>query len=70
MKYGKIRKDDDGHTYVIPEDEVPAFDALNIRMELVTWASDEWYELNNEFNEMFSKYSVGGWLGDLKVVLE
>ena len=68
MKFGYIRKDEDGHNYLVPEEEIKEFDALTEETELEDYDTPEWNELVHEFNNKFWKYRCGG-LGDFKVVM-
>ena len=68
MKFGYIRRDADGHNYLVPEEEIKDFDALDKEIELVDYHALEWHELVNDFNRKFWQYACDG-LGDFKVVM-
>lgn len=53
------RRDDDGHRYAIPEDQLLDFDTLQTAIEDSDWLSDQWYDLITEFNDKFHQYMVG-----------
>jgi len=69
LKFGYLRKDDDCHDYVVPEEEVEAFDELIEKIESTKWMSDEWNKLINEFNDKYWRYNLGGSTRYLKVVM-
>lgn len=70
VKVGYLRKDDDGHNYVVPESEIEAFDELSRKIENTNWGSKEWNDLIAEFNEKYWDYNLGGSTRYLKVVLD
>ena len=52
-------KDNDGHKYLVPADMVDDFEEL---LELICNAglmTDEWYNLNAEFDNKFHSYMKG-----------
>ena len=53
---GKFRKDDDGHWYFIPKDDVGKFDSLTMSIEKEHYETDDWYDLVEDFNDRYSKY--------------
>jgi hypothetical protein len=70
MRFGYLRHDDSGHDYVIPEDDVGEFDSLMDRSYEVAAESDEWYDICDEIDSRFGQYRVGGYIHDMKIVLE
>jgi len=62
MNIGYIRKDDDGHNYLVPEEEISEFDSLMEKL----YDDDDALE---EFNDKYWKYVING-LRDLKAILD
>ncbi len=69
MKYGYLRQDEDSHNYLIPEDEIEAFDKLMAEISKTGDHTDEWYDKIDEFNDRYQDYRVEGGLSSLKVVM-
>lgn len=65
-KYGRLRTDDDGHWYLVPEELVEQFDAY---LE-ATYASPHDYEAEARFIDKFDEYRTGGGIRDFRVVIE
>lgn len=53
------KKDDDGHTYKIPEQLENRFDELMDATLNVKFATPEWYDAVDVFNGEFFGYMVG-----------
>lgn len=70
MIYGKLRKDESSHWYLVPEYEIDNFDKLMIEMEEVEWNTPREHELVNEFCEKYDQYRLDGGVYDLKIVIE
>ncbi len=52
-KYGYFRKDEWGHSYVIPEDKIEEFDNLSEKINDAPYYSDKWYDHLRDFNDYF-----------------
>ena len=68
MRFGYLRTDDDGHNYLVPEEEVKAFDLAIEQIEKAAEYDTRWYDLINRFNEIFGKFRIDG-ISDYKVVM-
>ena len=55
-KLGRLRQDESGHWYFIPEDKVKEFDSFNGN--------------DRQFDELFGEYMLGGWLGRYLMSME
>ena len=65
-QFGRLRKDEDGHWYVIPESETEAFDAA-----LEALGSDDYdCVLVNDFISMYDCFRLSGGPFDVRVVLD
>lgn len=69
-EYGRLRQDDSGHWYLIPESEVEGHDGLRAAIESTEWLSDEWNALTVEYDNKYYKYRLGGGPYELKVLIE
>lgn len=69
MKFGYLRADDDGHDYLVPEEEIEAFDELWEKVENTPWNSGNWCEIVDEFNDKYWKYALGESPRYLKIVM-
>ena len=69
MKFGYLRKDDDGHDYVIPEELIEEFDA---DWEVIQNAQSyhQQQQLIEQWNETWWDYAEGGSVSHYKVVME
>jgi hypothetical protein len=69
MRYGKLRKDDSDHWYLVPEDEIKNFQNI---MDLIylefDWEKKE--DLISLFIESFDMYRLSGGVESLRVVIE
>ena len=70
MNLGNLRRDESCHWYLIPIDKVAEHDDLAAKIDKAGEGSDEWYDLIGDYEVKFSKYMLGGGVGDLKVVIE
>lgn len=52
-----IRKDNDGHTFEIPEEMTRKFDALFNQYQTQVPESDAYYDAEETFNDTFWKYA-------------
>ena len=66
MKFGYLRRDDDGHYYLIPEDYVAEFDE---RWEEVQEADEDDWDIETQFIDDWGDYRVDGDYADYKVVM-
>jgi len=55
---GKFFKDEDGHTYFIPENLISDFNKAQKEIWLSEMYGDEYWEANRLFCEQFNKYMV------------
>ena len=67
--YGRLRIDDDGYWYVVPESEVAEFDKALGRFQRATPECDEWYAAWDAFARGFGRYRLNGWIGNLRVLM-
>lgn len=65
---GYLRQDDDCHWYTVPYDKIEEFDNLMDKMYENARNGD--YETEFEFNDRFGKYTVGGSLNNIKIIME
>ena len=71
QKYGRLRTDNCGHYYLVPEDEV--IDFANFLEDVLGYdgdSSDERDDLEDKFLARFDKYRLSGGYQDLKIVME
>lgn len=68
--YGKLRKDDDGHWYLVPESQINYFDSVCRDIDEFDEYSDEWDDAVDEFIKVFDKYRLSGGVGDLRIEME
>lgn len=69
MKFGILRYDDDGHTYLIPEELVDRFDIALDNVNSSEFLSDKWYDFVNRFSDQFGQYMVDG-SRNFRVIME
>jgi len=69
MKFGRLRFDDEGHEYLIPEELIEKFDKLTDDIEKIEEGSDDWYELIDEFGDNYSEFRVSNICG-LRILIE
>ena len=73
IEFGKLRKDNDGHWYLIPENKVDQFDKklYEIRKLSLSYSGDSqlYRKLYNEFDDMYDRHIIPGF-GHLKVLME
>lgn len=69
MKFGILREDDDGHTYLVPEELVDRFDIALDNVNSSPMLSDKWYDFVDRFSKQFSEYMVDG-SRNFKVLIE
>ena len=75
-----LRKDDDGHWYLVPESDIVEFDTAK---EQTNWEDGDfghvysrgdggfvWIGAIDEFIERFDKYRLSGGVSHLKVIIE
>lgn len=55
-KQNLLVKDLDGRWYSIPSQREEEFKALKEAIILADWCSGEWYDANDEFNNIFGQY--------------
>jgi len=68
-KYGYLRKDDDGHDFLIPEEEIEAYDA-DMEAYYNSKTKEEMWKYIEILNNKYWKYAIGGSIYDLKVLIE
>lgn len=69
---GKLRQDDDGHWYLIPNLYFRTFDVLVAKLEKLGGDPGLWYERQNiveELEKNFDKYRLDGGPFDLDVIM-
>jgi hypothetical protein len=69
VKYGYLRKDDDGHDYVIPEELIKEFDVDYEKMGSYDIDDTERWDTLDTWNEKWWDYAEGGSVSDYKVVI-
>lgn len=52
-------KDLDGHWYSIPRYLEESFIIMREAIQLADWGSSEWYDANDDLNDMFAEYMKG-----------
>lgn len=60
MKAYQLRKDDDGHNYLVPHDEVPRFDELMENIYDCTHTLDRLDEIDI-FEDEMGQYRINGY---------
>jgi hypothetical protein len=65
MKFSYLRKDDDGHWYLVPEEDVERFDKLMEESYQVDSDSDRFYEVC----ELISQFPSCENIRDLKIIM-
>lgn len=66
MKAVKALRDDDGHWYIVPNDEANEF--MKLFDDII--ANDYDCDLIDKFEEKFSKYRTGGDLNNVQLYIE
>lgn len=69
MKFGYLRKDDDGHDYVVPEENIDEFDR-DWDALMNTESEDDYYEAIEKWNDKWGDLMEGGSVSHYKVVIE
>lgn len=59
-EYGYLKKDDDGHWYLVPEDLCEQFDQLTEAMEGMDWMEVGTSDECEQFNNAFGEYMIDG----------
>jgi hypothetical protein len=68
--FGKLRKDDNGFWYLLPQNMTDTFyDDLN-KINLTPYGSDKRYALENMFYDLYDKYYLRGGSQHLDVFME
>lgn len=68
-EFGYLRKDDDGHWYLVPDGAVKEFDQAMRRVDDArTWRTRD--EAISDFITSFDQYRYSGSIGILKVIIE
>lgn len=70
IELGRLRRDEDGHWYLIPFDMVDNFDSLERDIDEVHGDLDKQRELVNIFDDSFSQYRLNNGVEALSVVME
>lgn len=60
MKAYQLRKDDDGHNYLVPYDEVPRFDELMENIYDCTHVLDR-LDAHDDFEDEMGQYRIDGY---------
>lgn len=60
MEYGYLRKDDDGHWYLVPESTINQFDSAMRYIDGCEQYSDEWEDAVEDFITEFDEYRLSG----------
>lgn len=68
MNFGYYRLDESMHEYVIPEELVADYDALEVAIDDAEWESQEWHDLIGTFIKRYDRYRIDT-LNDFKVVM-
>lgn len=68
IKFGYLRRDNDAHWYLIPEELIKEFDADFSK--LFEEYPEDYRKLLNEWNDKWWKYSYGESIYSLKVVID
>jgi len=69
MNFGRIRQDEDGHMYLVPEGNIKEFDRRYREMEKEEPESEQWYDAVDRFNTFASDFRSDGGLEQYKIVL-
>jgi hypothetical protein len=69
-KIGYLRKDDDGHWYLVPENFIHVFDSFYEAIENHDSYSEEWENAIDEFVSNCDEYRLSGGIDNLKVLME
>lgn len=69
MKIGYLRKDDDGHNYVVPEELIEEFD-FDWEELMSTESEDAYYKAIEQWNNKWWQYALGESPYNLKILLE
>jgi hypothetical protein len=56
--------------YLVPEENIKAFDALTEKIDGLKEYSDEWYTATDEFDDDFQQYKYEGELYDTKLFIQ
>lgn len=56
--YCRLKTDDDGHWYLVDEEDCERFDNMLEKSNSIEWGSDEWYDAIGEFEIAFSDNRV------------
>jgi hypothetical protein len=70
LKIGYLRNDEDGHDFLVPQQEVFGFDVLYNEICDLPEESDLWYEKIDEFSKKYSQYMLSGGTHNLKIIME
>lgn len=71
MNIGYLRQDDDGHWYLVPENEIADFEEARMWIEVAT--NEGWFSQSRaieKFLQEFDKHRLSGGVGQLKVIIE
>ena len=69
MKFGYLRRDDDGHNYVVPEELIEEFDADQKALEN-SESEEDYYRMVEAWNDKWYEYNEGGSVSHYKVVIQ
>ena len=68
--FGYLREDDDGHMFIIPEDEVGEYDAIIKYFERYNEEDEYWITFCEVMEGFCDKYVVEGELYSKKILME
>lgn len=55
-----IRRDDDGNFYLVPENKITEFEALENAMQETSPPDEVWYDACDRFERQFAQYRMEG----------
>lgn len=61
MRAYQLRYDEDGHTYLVPHEDIPEFDRLTNETEEAPYGSDYWHDAVSEFCNKFDSCRIDGY---------
>lgn len=67
--FGRLRKDEDGHWFLIPKELVEKFDSYMEKIYSFDLTEKEKWDLEDEFVANFENYRLSGGIDDLDVLM-
>jgi hypothetical protein len=69
MKFGYLRHSGNDN-FVIPCDMIKEFDSMCEKVDKIGEYTDEWYDVIDEFENIYGKFRVEGDLYSMRIVME